>query len=297
MTTNPASIKQRLLNLARANGEDFQQLLTRYANERFLYRLSISKHSEKFLLKGASLFTLWFGVPHRQTRDVDLLGFGSNQINDLEMIFNDVVIIECEDGLTFDPDSISGEEIKEGEEYQGIRMTFLAKLGNARIYLQTDIGFGDAVNPPPQTFDFRTLLNLPAPRLKVYPKETVVAEKFEAMVKLGIINSRMKDFWDLNLMIAEFEFDGQTLQRAITATFERRKTAMPIRPPIALTEEFSEDPSKRAQWNAFLRRNGFNGDMTLDRIVANLHGFLWPIIEATCNGKQYSSKWNKVDWV
>ncbi len=293
---NIASIRQRLLNIARESGEDFQQLLTRYANERFLYRLSISEYRNKFLLKGASLFTLWFGVPHRQTRDIDFLGSGSNEIEDIKEIVKDVSQIECEDGLTFDEESIEGGEIKEGEEYQGVSITFLARLGNAKIYLQIDVGFGDAVNPGPQTIDFPTLLDLPKPTLKVYPKETVVAEKFEAMVKLGIVNSRMKDFWDLNLMMREFEFDGRTLQKAIKATFERRKTVLTNELPLALTNEFTMDASKQSLWKAFLKRNGLSETLSLDEVVTNLREFLWPILEATSSAESFESSWDKQSW-
>lgn len=294
---NTASIRQRLLNIARTSGENFQQLLTRYANERFLYRLSNSQHKDKFLLKGASLFTLWFGVPHRQTRDIDFLGFGSNEIEELKIIVKDVIQIECEDGLTFDEESIEGGEIKEGEEYQGVRITFLAKLGNAKIYLQTDVGFGDPVNPGPQAIDFPTLLDLPRPKLNVYPKETVVAEKLEAMVKLGIANSRMKDFWDVNLMIREFGFEGKLLQNAIIATFAWRKTVLPTVLPLAFRDEFANDAAKQMQWKAFLKRNGFPGEQKLDKVLANLRHFFNPILEASVKGYSFTGRWEQCTWV
>lgn len=167
------------------------------------------------LVKGASLFTFWFEHPHRPTRDVDLLGLGSSEIADVERVFRLICATEAEDGLRFDAGNVKGAEIKEGQEYRGVRITLTAFLGKARISLQIDVGFGAAVTPPAETVNFPTVLNFPAPRLLVYPKETVVAEKFEAMVKLGMLNSRMKDLWDLQILICEFDFDGATLQKAI----------------------------------------------------------------------------------
>lgn len=227
-----ASIHQRLKNLLNETGEEFNLLLRRFANERWLYRLSISEYKDRFLLKGASLFTLWFNTPHRPTRDVDLLGFGSSGIADMEKIFKEICAVETEDGLIFKPETVKGGEIKEGQEYQGVRITFMALLGTAQIKLQVDVGFGDAVTPEAETIEFPTVLDFPKPRLKAYPKETVVAEKFEAMVKLGMLNSRMKDFWDLRLMISAFEFDGTILQQAIETTFERRQTVFPENLPL-----------------------------------------------------------------
>jgi Nucleotidyl transferase AbiEii toxin, Type IV TA system len=274
-----ASVNQRLHNHAKASNEDFNLLLMRFANERFLYRLSVSDYKAGFLLKGASLFVLWFNIPHRPTRDVDLLGFGSSEISDIEKIFQEICEIESEDGLIFDSESVKGEDIKEGQEYQGVRIKFSALLGKSKINLQFDIGFGDAVTPNAQNVVFPTVLDFPAPHLRVYPKETVVAEKFEAMVKLGITNSRMKDFWDLQYMIREFEFDGELLQKAIHATFKRRKTAFPEKLPLALTAEFATDKGKLTQWNAFLRKNKLDSSLEFEQVIESLRIFFEPIIE------------------
>lgn len=291
-----ASVHQRLHNYAKANGEDFNLLLVRFANERLLYRLSISAHKNRFLLKGASLFTLWFNAPHRPTRDIDLLGFGSNDIADIEKAFTEICQIAADDGLEFRPETVKGVEIKEGEEYQGVRVSFLALLGNARLSLQVDVGFGDAVTPKATSIAFPTVLEFPAPKLKAYPKETVVAEKFEAMVKLGMLNSRMKDFWDLRLMLSEFEFDGAIVQEAIQATFARRQTAFPTQAPLALTDEFCNDKGKQTQWSAFLRKNRLEGMTELREVIELLQMFFLPIIAASQQNQTLSAQWKAARW-
>lgn len=291
-----ASVHQRLYNYAEKNGENFNLLLNHFANERFLYRLSVSEYKDRFLLKGASLFTLWFNAPHRPTRDVDFLGFGSSEIADVEKIFRKICTIESEDGLVFNPETVKGVEIKEGQEYQGIRIHLLALLGKARINLQFDVGFGDAVTPKAETVEFPTVLDFPAPKLRAYPKETVVAEKFEAMVKLGITNSRMKDFWDLLVIIREFEFDGATLQNAIQATFERRQTAFPKDLPLALTDEFFGDKGKQTQWNAFISKNKLDDTDSLENVIASLKGFFSPIILAVNNQEDFRANWSSPKW-
>lgn len=291
-----ASVHQRLKNVADKSGEEFNLLLRRFANERWLYRLSISEYRERFLLKGASLFTLWFNAPHRPTKDLDFLGFGSSEIEDVEKIFAEICQIEDEDGLVFDPESVKGAEIKEGQEYQGVRILFTAFLGKARINLQVDVGFGDAVTPDAETVEFPTVLDFPSPELKAYPKETVVAEKFEVMVKLGISNSRMKDFWDLKWITKAFEFDGAILQNAIRATFERRQTVFPENLPLALTEEFSSDKGKQTQWNAFLRKNKLEGITDFTSVIASLKDFFQPIIEAINQKETFSAEWRQNAW-
>lgn len=291
-----ASIRQRLFNYAKENGLDFNLLLIRFANERLLYRLSISEHKNKFLLKGATLFTIWFDAPHRPTKDIDLLGFGSNEIVDLEKVFTEICRIEVEDGLLFDLENLKGIEIKEGEEYQGVRISSLAFLGKARINWQVDIGFGDAVTPEAKMIEMPTLLDLPAPELKIYPKETVVAEKFEAMVKLGILNSRMKDFWDLQVLVKEFEFESESLQEAILTTFERRKTKFPTDLPVALTEEFINDTGKQYQWKAFTEKNKFE-DVSLDSVINLLKMFFKPLIGSVEQNRSLKAIWKKNKWL
>ena len=286
-----SSVKARLTSLAKERGEDVQSVLVRYGVERFLYRLSVSEYNDRFLLKGAALFSLWFDAPHRPTKDLDLLGFGPSDIPSMEDTIKSICRIETEDGLEFLTDTVRGEPIREKEAYQGVRIKFTAKLGQARIPLQVDVGFGDAVTPKPEIADFPTLLDLPAPRLMVYPKETVVAEKFAAMVRFGEANGRMKDFWDVNYLIEEFEFEGELLQQALRATFENRNIPFPTALPIALRDEFAENPMIVARWNAFINRNRIERSRDLSQVIGQLRLFLKPIVHAEAAMQLLTSNW------
>ncbi|HEY9831824.1 MAG TPA: nucleotidyl transferase AbiEii/AbiGii toxin family protein [Stenomitos sp.] len=289
-----ASVRQRLLDLSRQRGEEFQGLLTRYALERLLYRLGESEYRDRFILKGAMLFSAWSNEPHRATRDLDLLGFGDNSIAHLEQVFRDICCVQVEpDGLEFKDDTVSGQRIKEDQEYEGVRIELMALLGVARIPIQIDIGFGDALaNQPQELSKFPTMLDLPAPRVRTYPRETVVAEKFQAMVVLGIANSRMKDFYDLWFLCQKFEFEGEALSLAIKATFERRHTSVPHVPPLALTPEFSLDGAKQAQWRAFLRKGKLKAEgLTLKEAIEVLDNFLMPPSRAVANGEPFGQVW------
>jgi predicted nucleotidyltransferase component of viral defense system len=289
-----ASVRQRLLNLARERGEDFGLVLTRYALERVMYRLSVSEHHDQFVLKGAMLFALWADDPHRSTRDLDLLGHGTIDTQRLEEVFREVIGVEVEnDGLEFLAETVRGERIREDEEYEGVRVHLETRLAAARIKVQIDVGFGDAVTPAPEETEYPVLLDFPAPRLRAYPRETVVAEKFEAMVKLGIANSRMKDFYDLWVMARDFEFDGALLSRAIKATFERRGTALPTDVPLALSDEFSEDQAKKTQWSAFLRRLGRDvAGTSLAEVTKFLSEFLMPPVSAATRAETFDKSWH-----
>lgn len=273
-----ASIRDRLLNKARAEKLDYNLLLTRYALERMIYRLSISAERDRFLLKGALLFDLWFDVPHRPTHDADFLGFGSAEIPQVEAVFRDICRIEVDDGIVFDPDSVKAAEIRKEANYAGIRVTLMGILDKARCPVQADIGFGDAVVPGPDEVDYPVLLaEMPAPHLRVYPRYTVVAEKFEALTSLGMLNSRMKDYFDLWVLVRYSEFDMQILIRAVAATFERRQTKIPNGVPIGLSDEFANDPLKEKQWNAFLRKNSI-APKPLSEVVTDLRNFLMPVL-------------------
>ena len=273
-----ASIRDRLLNKARAEKLDYNLLLTRYALERMIYRLSISAERDRFLLKGALLFDLWFDVPHRPTHDADFLGFGSAEIPQVEAVFRDICRIEVDDGIVFDPDSVKAAEIRKEANYAGIRVTLLGMLDKARCPVQADIGFGDAVVPGPDEVDYPVLLaEMPAPHLRVYPRYTVVAEKLEALTSLGMLNSRMKDYFDLWVLMRYSEFDMQILIRAVAATFDRRQTRVPNGVPVGLSEEFANDPLKKKQWNAFLRKNSI-APKPLSEVVTDLRDFLMPVL-------------------
>jgi len=292
-TNLAASVRRRLLNWSRDHSEDFLTL-TRYAIERLLYRLSQSQYADRFVLKGALLLALWTRRLYRPTRDLDLLGYGESSQGALTSAFRELCSMNVEaDGLVFDPHSVRVTEIREEEEYGGQRVQMVAMLGNARIALRVDVGFGDVVTPAAREVEYPTLLELPAPRLRAYPQETVIAEKLQAMVALGMTNSRMKDFYDVWMMSRELTFDGRVLARAIRRTFECRQTALPCATPVALTSAFALQPEKGVQWKAFLSRNGLEADSAeFARIVADLHGFLMPPLAAVVSGQGYDGTWH-----
>lgn len=251
----PAPIRQRLLNVAKKRGDEFELILVRYALERLLYRLSVSPHGEQFLLKGALMFVVWGIDEHRSTRDADLLGFGNSDSAAIANVFREFCAVACDDGISFDPGTVAATPIAEEKVYTGVRVTLRAELAGARIAVQVDVGFGDAVTPEPQPVDYPVLLDAPAPKLRAYPVETVVAEKFHAITVLGMNNTRMKDFHDLRVIASRFQIEMELLGKAIAATFKRRKTSLPVDPPVALSAEFAADKAKQTQWAAFLRRN------------------------------------------
>ena len=244
-------MRTRLLNLARQTNQPFDVLLTRFVHERLLYRLSRSPHADRFVLKGAMLLTIWLPETARGTRDLDLLGFGDANEQRILSIFREVMAIVGDDGVAFDLDALQVGQIREELEYGGVRLRGTASLSGARIAVVVDIGFGDSVEPGLETIDYPALLDLPAPRLRAYAPETVIAEKFQAMVALGRANSRMKDFYDIWILIKTFDFESDRLVRAIAATFARRRTAIPADRPDAFTPAFAEDPLKQRQWAAF----------------------------------------------
>ena len=251
-----ASIRARLLNLAKSEKSDFNNVLVRFALERFLFRLSKSDFSNQFLLKGALLFTLWYEMPHRSTRDVDLLGFGSSNLGSLESTFRAITSVEVDDGIVFDPDSIQITEIRKRAGYTGARVIITAELAGARCKTQIDIGFGDAVTPAPIDACFPVLLpDLPSPILKTYPLHTVIAEKLHAVTLLGMTNSRVKDYFDLYVIIDRGNIDSDILAAAIAATFIRRGMNVPGVMPVGLTAEFADDSTRQALWKAFLQKN------------------------------------------
>ena len=282
----------RLLRLARERREDFQLLLLRYANERLLYRLSKSRHAPRFILKGATLFTVWTGAPHRATRDVDLLGSGDSSEDHIREVFVELLALELEDdGVRFDADAIQVGPIREDQQYPGVRVVLTAMITSARLRLQFDIGFGDAITPGPITVEVPTLLDHEPPRLRAYPRETVVAEKLEAMVQLGLANSRMKDFHDLVVLSKTFEFEGPVLVAAISATFERRGTALPNTLPVALTPAFTEDRSKQTQWRAFGRKSGVTNLLDLPAAAQAIAAFIELPLTAASTQTPFSAVW------
>ena len=264
------SVQVRLVRHAKEIGVDPNLMLARFGVERFLYRLSRSAHAEQFVLKGALMLLVWLGETLRPTRDADLLGFGELSDDGLLRIFREVCGVEVEpDAVTFDAGSMAVAAIREEDAYGGRRVTLRGQLGPARLAIQIDIGIGDAVTPAPQWLEYPSLLDLPRPRLRAYPREPVVAEKVHAMVLFGTRNSRMKDYFDVHALLREEEMDAAELARALAATFERRRTALPDGPPAGLSNAFADDAAKQAQWRAFLDKNRLKGP-ELDAVVAEI---------------------------
>lgn len=291
--TNVAhSVRTRLLRVAKESGEEFHYTLTRYAIERLLVRLAASEHADAFILKGAMLFRVWSSIAHRTTRDLDLLGSGAPDLDRLARVFTEICAVAVEDdGMLYDRATVRAARIKEDADYEGVRITLRATLGTARLELQVDVGFGDAITPAPVEIVFPTLLPMPAARLLAYPKETVVAEKLNAMVERGMANSRMKDFFDLAFLARTSAFEGMTLASAIGATFARRKTPLPAAIPLALTREFYENDAKQKQWKAFTSRVA-PSDEPLERVIAVLAPFLGPPLTHAAAPERFRMTWS-----
>ncbi len=273
-----ASVRARLLNVAKAQGADFNQVLVRFALERILYRLSQSAHADHFLLKGALLFTLWYDMPHRTTRDADLLGFGPSDLESIAQTFRDIASVQVEDGIVFNPASVNVEEIRKDAGYAGARVLITGEIANARCKTQIDIGYGDAVTPGPIPAVFPVLItDLPAPLLRTYPVYTVISEKLHAIALLGMTNSRLKDYLDLWVLLDREELNADTLARAIAATFIRRGMPVPAMLPVGLTDEFATDSSRQAIWHAFLKKNDIV-ITPLSEVVAKLRTLLEPAL-------------------
>jgi hypothetical protein len=284
-----ASVRQRLLNRARAEGRPFGEVLQYFAMERFLYRLAKSRHAQQFVLKGALMLKVWNASKMRSTMDIDLLGRADNDVEAMNGVVREIceTPVEIDDGLIFDTGSLSGERITEAAEYQGVRLRFEATLGVAKVPMQVDVGFGDIVSPAIAPITYPTILDLPAPQLLAYTQESAIAEKFEAMVKLGELNSRMKDFFDIWAMSSEFDFDGSKLRAAIAATFRRRGTPIPSGIPTALTDDFASNAQKQIQWRGFARRIRLAGLPSLLEVISRLRGFLIPVLVS----KESDPKW------
>ncbi len=270
-----ASVRQKLLNYARKKKEDFNFVITRYAQERLLYRLSKSEYADDFVLKGGLMFLVWEENPYRPTRDMDLLGYGESSSSRMIEAFKSICSMEFPDALLFDIDSVEAKDIRGQQEYNGIRIKLKVFLQKALIPLQIDIGFGDTIFPKSEFNEFPTILNMPSPFLYTYSRYSFVAEKYEAMVKLGIANSRMKDFSDIWMMSKIYSFDGVATSKAIRATFERRNTEIPHFLPVALTNAFANDSFKNTQWLAFLKRSrSITSPDTLENLIIFIRGFL-----------------------
>ncbi|MCJ7586518.1 MAG: nucleotidyl transferase AbiEii/AbiGii toxin family protein [Candidatus Aminicenantes bacterium] len=293
ITNLPASVHQRLLNLDPARTHDFTPVLRRYAFERWLYRLGKSDHAESFVVKGAMLFVLWTSDLPRTTMDLDLLGIDTLTEAGLRRVFSRIGRMKVEpDGLTFEANNIAFEPIRDEAEYHGLRVKFMARLGDIRIPLQVDIGIGGSVWPEPEYVLYPTLLDMPAPRIRVYRKETTIAEKLDAMLELGILNSRMKDFYDIAVLGDLFSFSGTELQRAVLVSLKLRKLTSLSELPVAFTDEFAQDKDKNIQWGAFLRRIGKSSvALPLQQVVIKIRNFLLPVLQALNARTEFNEVW------
>jgi Nucleotidyl transferase AbiEii toxin, Type IV TA system len=287
------SLHDRLLGRARQTERPFQELLTYFAMERFIYRLSVSPYADRFVLKGALMFLAWRAPKGRPTRVADFLGYGNSSVEALVNVVREVCEQAVEPyGLTFDPASVVGGRIREGEEYEGVRIRFNVRLDQARVVMQLDIGFGDVVVAGPEPIELpATLPGFPSPRLRAYTRESVIAEKLEAMVSLGSINTRYKDFYDVSFLAEHFDFDGQTLARAVAATFRRRGTLLTAE-PVAWTDDFANDSVRQRQWAAFIRRSAIaEVPERFASVVSDVRTLLKPIVEACLSGNTLSGSW------
>jgi hypothetical protein len=292
-------VKAELDRVRRASTgyQDMQRLMDRYAIERFLYRLGRSRYADTFVLKGAMLLAVYLPAAFRSTRDADLLGFGSFTPQGIKMTLAAICSDEQDDGLVFDATDITVQSAGRDREYPGFTVVVPTRLGNGRCDIKIDIGFGEAVVPPAQKHDYPTILPMPNPRVRMYPFATVVAEKFEALVKLGMSNTRMKDFSDLSQIARHCEIDGDALGEALLATFERRRTPIPQATPLTLTAEFYDNRRKKADWNAFLRRHSLPREVNLADACADIERFLVPIARALASAQRFRSDWRGGRWI
>lgn len=289
----PASIRARLQNKAKETNRPFAEILQYYSMERFLYRFSKSQYANQFILKGALMFTAWNIPQRRTTLDIDFLARFDNQIGSIEKVIKDICKVKVvSDGLVFNSETVKGMRIKEDADYEGVRVKFVGFLERARVTMQMDIGFGDTVYPRPKIFDYPVILDLPKPHLKGYPQESVASEKFEAIVKLGLLNSRMKDFFDIWLMMRQFDFDGLNLTEALKRTFEHRKTELPQKRPLFAEEIYDYKSDRQILWTAFLRKNDIkHAPNTLSATAKAIEKFLIKPLDAIHRGLEFKKTW------
>lgn len=289
-----ASVRGRLQDKARRTNRPFAEVLQYYGMERFLYRFSQSKYAKSFILKGALMFTVWDVPQRRTTVDIDFLARFDNQIEKIEQVIKDICAVKAPaDGLIFDTKTVKGQRIKEDADYEGVRVNFLGFLEKSKIPMQIDIGFGDVIIPKPSEVDYPTLLDFPAPHLKGYTFESVVAEKFEAMIKLGTLNSRMKDFYDVWLMTRRFNFEGKNLVAAIKATFANRETPLPSGKPLFAAGIYADESVQATMWKAFLKKNPIKAAPdSFKAVVSAVEEFLSKPVATITSGQELSSSWN-----
>ena len=288
-----ASVHHRLLSKARESSRPFNELLQHFAIERFIYRLSRNPHADRFILKGALMFWAWSGPVSRTTMDIDLLGKIDNRIEVIVAVMKDVCVMVVEaDGMSFNTETVTAARITEDAEYEGVRVRIQGGLGNARVSLQIDIGFGDVIVPGPSKVVYPVLLDFPAPELNGYTMESTIAEKFHAMVKLGVLNSRMKDFYDIWMLSCTFDFRGEILTKAVKKTFENRNTSIPIK-PMVFNPSFVNDQAKKIQWQGFVRKAELSdAPKSFEDVVSAIKMFLEPLVVSLAEGRTFCSIWS-----
>ena len=286
-----ASIRARLLNISRAQGKSFDELLTLYMLERLLFRVSKSRYRDNFILKGGLLLCVLFDDPHRTTKDIDFLAKQiPSQMDYIIQLFKEICAVEERDGLIFHTDNIDIKRIKEDADYEGVRVLLDCRLGQAKKILQIDIGYGDVVVPKPQILKYPVILEMSNPNILVYSLESVVAEKFEAMIKLAQMNSRMKDFYDIYTLSEYFDFDGRSLYEAIFETFQRRGTPYE-RNAIVFSKDFGLSSDKQKQWTAFMKRT-VKAQVEFVQIMDRIREFLFPVYMALLNEREFFGHWS-----
>lgn len=288
-----ASVHRRLLNKAKEASRPFNELLQYFAIERFIYRLSKSPHADRLILKGALMFSTWSGALSRPTMDIDLLARIENSLELVVAIMKEACDADVEaDGMSFNADTVTATRITEGADYVGVRVRVRGGLGNARVHLQIDIGFGDVIVPGPVKVTYPAILDFPAPELNGYTMESAIAEKFQAMVKLGVLNSRMKDFYDLWMLSRVFDFKGQTLAKAIEKTFENRNTPITI-DPMVFDPSFANDGDKKAQWRGFIGKARLaDVPEAFEEIVEAIREFIQPIGVSLAKKRIFRRVWS-----
>ena len=293
ITNLQASVRERLRNKAKETNHSFAEVLQFYGMERFLYRFSRSKYADKFVLKGALLFTVWQVPERRTTLDIDFLAHYDNQVGSIETLMKDVCSISVEsDGLVFDANTVEGRKIKEDADYEGVRINFTGFLERSQIPMQIDVGFGDAIFPKPRMMDYPVILDFPKPHLKGYAPETVVSEKFEAMIQLGLLNSRMKDFYDIWLLMRQFDFEGSQLAEALKRTFAHRKTPFPQGRQLFVEEIYDEKSDRQMLWKTFLKKGNIKqAPEKLSTIAKAIEDFLVKPLEAINKGEDFRGEW------
>jgi hypothetical protein len=288
-----ASVHRRLLNKTKESSRPFNELLQHFAIERFIYRLSKSPHADRFILKGALMFSVWSGSGSRPTMDIDLLGRIDNSLEVIVAAMKDACGMDVEaDGMSFNAETVTAVRITEDAEYEGVRVRVRGGLGNARVSLQIDIGFGDVIVPGPIKVAYPALLDFPAPELNGYTMESTIAEKFQAMVKLGVLNSRMKDFYDIWMLSRTFDFRGEMLAEAVEKTFENRNTPITIAPTV-FDPSFVKDGDKKVQWQGFIRKAKLaNAPEAFEDVVVAVKVFLEPLVASLAEIRPFRSIWN-----